>query len=316
MQTTVLDAADARAIAQAVAVLRSGEVVALPTETVYGLAGDALNPLAVARIFEAKNRPHFDPLIVHVADFAMLETVAIADDPLVARLAEKYWPGPLTILLPKRAIISDLVTAGSPFVAVRMPAHPVFRAVLQSYGSPIAAPSANPFGQISPTEARHVLDGLGGRIPLLLDSGNCQHGLESTIVYPENGTLHILRDGPIPMEELAAFGPIQHQRNAAAPGQIASHYAPRKPLILVDSAADVQDATGNGFLGFQSSSIGFSASEVLSPSGNLVEAAANLFAALHRLDAAPIQTIYAEIIPELGLGRAIMDRLKRASAKR
>ncbi len=316
MQTTVLDAADAGAIAQAVAILRVGEVVALPTETVYGLAGDALNPMAVARIFEAKKRPHFDPLIVHVADFAMLETVAITNDPLVARLAEKYWPGPLTILLPKRAIISDLVTAGSPFVAVRMPAHPVFRAVLESYGSPLAAPSANPFGQISPTEAQHVFDGLGGRIPLILNSGNCQHGLESTIVYPENGTLHILRDGPIPMEDLTAFGPIQHQRNAAAPGQLASHYAPQKPLILVDSAGDVPSAAGNGFLGFQSGSIGFSAVEILSPTGDLVEAAANLFAALHRLDAAPVRTIYAEKIPEHGLGRAIMDRLTRAAAKR
>ncbi len=316
MQTTVLDASDAGAIAQAVTLLRAGEVVALPTETVYGLAGDALNPMAVARIFEAKNRPHFDPLIVHVADFAMLETVAVVHDPLVARLAEKYWPGPLTILLPKRAIISDLVTAGSPFVAVRMPADPVFRAVLQSYGSPLAAPSANPFGQISPTEARHVFDGLGGRIPLILDSGNCQHGLESTIVYSENGTLYILRDGPIPMEELAALGPIQHQRHAAAPGQLASHYAPQKPLILVASAADVPSAAGHGFLGFQSGSIEFSAVEILSPTGDLVEAAAHLFAALHRLDAAPVRTIYAEKIPEHGLGRAIMDRLTRAAAKR
>lgn len=324
MQTIRLAAAGNHtdSIAQAAALLRAGEVVALPTETVYGLAGDALNPLAVARIFEAKNRPHFDPLIVHVADSAMLRqvaNVAPADEALVTRLTEKYWPGPLTLLLPKCTIISDLVTAGRPLVAVRMPAHPVFRAVLESFAGPLAAPSANPFGRISPTEAGHVVEGLGGRIPLLLDGGKCLHGLESTIVYPEKGTLHILRDGPIPLEELAPFGPIQHHRpaeSAAAPGQLASHYAPRKPLILVDAAADVPAPSDHGYLAFSHAPTGFGAIEVLSAKGDLVEAAANLFAALHRLDAAPITCIYAEKIPCLGLGRAMMDRLTRAAASR
>ena len=315
MQTRVLDGSSG--VDAAVEVLRAGEVVALPTETVYGLAGDALNPLAVARIFDAKNRPHFDPLIVHVADRAMLERIAVLDDPLALRLMEKYWPGPLTILLPKREIISDLVTAGSPLVAVRMPAHPVFRSVLQSYGGPLAAPSANPFGHISPTEAQHVVTGLGGRISLVLDSGKCQHGLESTLVYPENGILHLLRHGPISSEELSAFAPVQlAQKNVAAPGQLESHYAPRKPLVLVDSPDNVPTRIGNGWLGFQSSFSGFSASEVLSATGDFVEAAANLFAALHRLDAAPVRTIYAGKVPAEGLGRAILDRLTRAAAKR
>ena len=313
MQTRVLDGHGG--IGAAVECLRGGDVVALPTETVYGLAGNAMDLQAVARIFEAKNRPHFDPLIVHVANFAMLESVAVTGDPLVARLAEKYWPGPLTILLPKLESISDLVTSGSPLVAVRMPAHPTFRAVLEAFGQPLAAPSANPFGQISPTEAQHVLDGLGGRIPLILDSGKCQHGLESTIVYPVEGVLHILRDGPISVEELSKMAPVKHSQNpAAAPGQLASHYAPRKPLVLVDSAESIETRMGNGFLAFSSTPTGFTRLETLSATGNFVEAAANLFAALHRLDAAPISTIYAEKIPLEGLGRAMMDRLTRASA--
>jgi L-threonylcarbamoyladenylate synthase len=315
MQTTVLAAKEG--LERAVALLRVGEVVALPSETVYGLAGDAFNPLAVARIFEAKNRPHFDPLIVHVADLSMLETVAEGDDPLVLALAARYWPGPLTLLLRKRPAVSDLVTAGSPLVAVRLPAHPVFRAVLAAFGGPLAAPSANPFGRISPTEARHVAEGLAGRIPLILDGGKCRHGLESTIVYPEEGTLHVLRDGPISREELAAYGAVDYLPNsarAAAPGQLASHYAPRRPLVLVDSADTVERREGNGFLAFREVPEGFAAGEVLSPTGDLVEAAARLFAALHRLDAASIETIYAEKLPLHGLGRAIMDRLQRASA--
>lgn len=319
MQTTVLDAAAETSIAQAVDLLRAGEVVALPTETVYGLAGDALNPLAVARIFEAKNRPHFDPLIIHVSGPAMLHEIAVADDPLVEKLIAAYWPGPLTLILPKRAIISDLVTSGSPLVAVRMPAHSVFRAVLEELGRPLAAPSANPFGRISPTEAAHVFEGLRGRIPLILDGGKCAHGLESTIVYSENGTLHILRDGPISVEELSRFAPIQHRRSeasAAAPGQLETHYAPRKPLLLVDSVSEISEKSTAGLLAFRSAPAGFGSLEILSAEGDLVEAAANLFAALHRLDAAPVSVLYAEKLPREGLGRAIMDRLARAAAKR
>lgn len=317
MQTTVLAALEKESIAQAITLLQAGEVVALPSETVYGLAGDALNTVAIARIFEAKNRPFFDPLIVHVANLSMLELVAHCDDPLVARLAAKYWPGPLTLILPKREIIPGLVTSGSSFVAVRMPANPIFQAVLAAFGGPLAAPSANPFGRISPTESQHVVEGLNGRIPLVLDGGKCQHGLESTIVFLENGTLNILREGPITSEELSAFGPVHShstRAQASAPGQLASHYAPRKPLILVDSADEVPGRNGNGYLAFTQAPEGFLAVEKLSASGNLVEAAANLFAALHRLDTSRASAIYAEKIPLIGLGRAIMDRLTRASA--
>ncbi len=318
METRVLEVAagDAAPVAEAAECLRQGKVVALPTETVYGLAGDALNPTAVARIFEAKDRPRFDPLIVHVADWAMAQTVADCADPLVAQLAAKFWPGPLTLLLPKRAIVSDLVTAGSPLVAVRVPAHPVFQAVLKSFGGPLAAPSANPFGRISPTEARHVVAGLGGRIPLVLDGGPCRHGLESTIVQVVDGRLELLREGPVSREELRAFAPVGHGgERAAAPGQLASHYAPRRALVLVVSADDVPTRAGCGFLAFRSVPAGFTAVETLSPTGDLVEAAARLFAAMHRLDDAPVTRIYAEKIPCEGLGRAIMDRLTRAAAE-
>ena len=315
MQTTVLDAADGNSIGQVVKFLQAGDVVALPTETVYGLAGDALNTTAVARIFAAKDRPHFDPLIVHVANAAMAARVAHCDDPMVVALMKKFWPGPLTILLPKREIISDLVTAASPLVAVRMPSHPVFRAVLEEFGGPLAAPSANPFGRISPTKASHVVAGLGGRISLVLDCGKCLHGVESTIVYPKNGTLHLLREGPVTREELQAFGLLKSgTKNTAAPGQLASHYAPRKPLRLVDSADDVRDRERAGFLAFTTKPVEFDTVEILSSKGDLVEATANLFAALHRLDAAPIDQIYAEKIPLVGLGCAIMDRLNRAAA--
>ncbi len=307
------------AVRRAVELLQAGEVVALPTETVYGLAGDAGNVQAVAKIFAAKNRPHFDPLIVHVKDRAQAEQVAILEDDVAERLLEAFWPGPLTVLLPKRDSIPELVTSGSLLVAVRSPSHPVFRAVLEALNRPLAAPSANPFGRISPTTAEHVRQGLGDKIALILDGGPCRHGLESTIVYPLNGELHLLRKGPVTQEELEAFGPVKVTSAAgkkAAPGQLTSHYAPGKPLFLVDGPGRVRDRRQAGYLAWKEKPAGFAASEVLSASGDTVEAAANLFAALHRLDAAPVERIYAEKIPGTGLGAAIQDRLTRAAAGR
>lgn len=296
-----------------------GQVVALPTETVYGLAADALNSEAVARIFEAKNRPSFDPLIVHVRSWEQLETVAVVNEPLVHELAAKYWPGPLTFVLPKRDSIPDLVTSGSLQVAVRMPAHPFFREVLQAFGKPLAAPSANRFGRISPTEAAHVVESLGGRIPLILDGGPCATGIESTIVRISEGTIYVLRDGPVSREELLELGhPVSVASDSAAPGQLASHYAPEKSLSLVNSAADVpHEWRGeSGFLSFKFlDQNDFGAIEILSPSGDLVEAASRLFGCLHRLDAAPVARLWAERVPSEGLGRAIMDRLTRASVR-
>lgn len=316
--TTVLSAAP-HAVATAVDLLVRGQVVALPTETVYGLAADATDAEAVARIFEAKNRPSFDPLIVHVRSWEQLQGVADVTEPLVHDLADKYWPGPLTFVLPKRDSIPDLVTSGSSQVAVRMPAHPVFREVLQAFGKPLAAPSANRFGRISPTEAGHVLESLGGKIPLILDGGPCAMGIESTIVRISDGTIYVLRDGPVSREELLRFGyPVSGASDSAAPGQLASHYAPRKSLSLVNSAADIPPEwhQESGFLAFKSpSQTDFGAIEVLSPTGDIVEAAARLFGCLHRLDAAPVARLWAERVPSDGLGRAIMDRLTRASVR-
>lgn len=319
MQAEVLDAVNApeASVRRAVAALKSGEIVALPTETVYGLAGDAWNVSAVAKIFAAKKRPYFDPLIVHVKNRAQLEQVAFVQDAIAGRLIEAFWPGPLTVLLPKRDSVSELVTAGSPLVAVRSPAHPVFRAVLEGLDRPLAAPSANPFGRISPTTAAHVQRGLGDQVTLILDGGACLHGLESTIVYPSGGILHLLRAGPISREVLEQFGPVEISSNLgkkAAPGQLASHYAPLKPLFLVNHADEVTHRANAGYLAWQVRPSGFAATEVLSSTGDPVEAAANLFAALHRLDAGEVEAIYAERIAPDGLGTAILDRLTRAAA--
>lgn len=317
------------AIQQAIALLAAGDVVALPTETVYGLAADATRPDAVVKIFEAKERPFFDPLIVHLPDRDWLER--ITDIPPESRatvdaLIEKFWPGPLTLVLPRRTLVPDLVTAGLDTVAVRMSAHPVFRAVIQAFGKPLAAPSANRFGRISPTAAAHVVSELGGRIPLVVDGGPTAHGIESTIVAVEGHTARLLRSGPITREELANCGlPIADSQRAQieAPGQLASHYAPRTPLRLVPQAAGLSAADSQargpqhlGALAFREAPPGFAATEVLSPTGDLREAAATLFAKLRRLDEAGLDLILAEPLPETGLGVAIMDRLRKAAAPR
>ena len=311
----------AHAVARAVDLLNVGEPVALPTETVYGLAADATRADAAVKIFEAKQRPFFDPLIVHLPDLEWLDRIAHADSPLVAKLIEKFWPGPLTLILPRRDLVPDIVTSGLGTVAVRMSAHPVFRAVATAFGKPLAAPSANPFGRISPTTAQHVRDGLDGRIPLIVDGGASAVGIESTIVAVEGERLRILRAGPITAEELAPFGEVEFANAGVtpdAPGQLKSHYAPRTPLRLAEHrTSNTEHRTSKcGLLAFTmpENADEFAAVEILSPTADLREAAATLFAKLRRLDAAGLDLILAEPVPEHGLGLAIMDRLRKAAA--
>lgn len=308
--------ADDRAIAEAARILRGGGLVAFPTETVYGLGADATNGMAVARIFEAKGRPRFNPLIAHVADGGMARELVQFND-AAAALAAKFWPGPLTLVLPLRPNasyrVSELVTAGLDTLAVRVPAHPVAQGLLAEAGIPIAAPSANPSGRISPTRAIHVEQDLGGKADMILDGGPSQAGLESTIVaFAPAPTL--LRPGGLAREEIEAeLGcRLQDFKEAGvrSPGQLASHYAPRAALRLNASQAE----EGEVLLGFGPNVRG--AALNLSPAGDLTEAAANLFAHLRALDAKGPAKIAVMPIPAKGLGEAINDRLRRASAPR
>ncbi|HRJ71423.1 MAG TPA: L-threonylcarbamoyladenylate synthase [Terrimicrobiaceae bacterium] len=302
-------------IAAAVERLAAGELAALPTETVYGLGAAALDPLACARIFEAKARPLSDPLIVHVPEAGWLDELSLPNG-LARTLAEAFWPGPLTMVVPRRGRIPDLVTAGQGTVALRMSAHPVFREVARSFGGPIAAPSANRFGRISPTSAAHVEAELGGRIPLILDGGPCAHGIESTIVLLREQGVEILRHGPVTREALAAYGEILPGRGGVlAPGTMKSHYAPRTPLEIAGGTACRTDAAKAGLLAWSGSGEGFAAVEFLSPAQDLREAAAGLYGAMRRLDDAGLERIVAEPVPETGLGVAIMERLRKAAAR-
>jgi len=308
----------ALAAPEAVSLLRAGEVVAVPTETVYGLACDAFNAPAALKVFAAKERPAFDPLIVHVADASWIVIVArptAAAAVLAEKLAAAFWPGPLTMVLPARDVVPDLVRSGLPTVALRCSAHPVMAALLSDLGRPVAAPSANRFGRISPVTAQDVLEELDGRIPLVLDGGLCRHGLESTIVAVEDGRLVLLRPGPVTAEELEKFAPVTRavpSKTVSAPGMLESHYAPRTPLSLwMPAAPRPDDAATSAVLAFGAVEAGFAAAEVL-PS-DPTEAAPLLFAALRRLDACGLARIYARTISESGLGMAIMDRLRRAA---
>jgi len=305
---------------EAVRLLAAGELAALPTETVYGLGAAALNPLACVKIFEAKERPLSDPLIVHLPSFDWLEKLAKPNE-LALRLAEKFWPGPLTMVLPRQAIVPDIVTAGQETVALRMSAHPAFQKVAEAFGQPIAAPSANRFGRISPTSAEHVLSELDGRIPLILDGGPCAHGIESTIVLILDNGMEVLRHGPVTAEELLKFGRVlPGSGGISAPGMMKSHYAPRTRLEIkwhpVDalSGSSAGSQCHAGFLAWSSSGDGYGAVERLSPTQNLREAAANLYGAMRRLDEAGLDLIVAEPVPETGLGVAIMERLRKAAA--
>jgi L-threonylcarbamoyladenylate synthase len=298
-------------------------VIGIPTETVYGLAGNALNVEAVAQIFEVKNRPVFDPLIVHVASVeAALDLVKEIPEKLRI-LAEHFWPGPLTLLLEKKDVIPDLVTSGLSRVAIRIPNHPVTLRLLNSISFPLAAPSANPFGYISPTTAQHVNDQLGEKIPYVLDGGPCTVGIESTILGLENDQLVIYRLGGLSAEEIERLSGKctikQSSSNPAAPGMLDVHYAPRKQLFFGELNALLSEKPSQSV-----SIIAFGETQKLhsgikqynlSVDGNLSEAAANLFRIMRLADSDKSEFILAQSLPEIGLGRAINDRLKRAAAK-
>jgi L-threonylcarbamoyladenylate synthase len=313
----------AKAVADAAELLRGGQAVALPTETVYGLAADALKSEAVTKVFEAKERPRFDPLIVHLPDRSWLERCARIDNDsrgLVEELIDQFWPGPFTLVLPRREIVPDMVTAGLDTVAVRISAHPLFTEIIQVFASPLAAPSANRFGRVSPTAAQHVLAELEGRIPLVVDAGSTVHGIESTIVAVRKGRIELLRHGPVTAEQLEAFGEVvfaQPGQRPEAPGQLLSHYAPSTPLVLTDDSFSFAVPANKkcGLLAWHSMSGATQFAEIrqLSSRQDLREAAANLFRCLRELDQLRLDLIVAEKMPDEGLGAAINDRLCRAT---
>jgi len=298
------------ALTRAVELLRAGEVVALPTETVYGLVADALSADAVAKIFETKERPRFDPLIVHLPALDWLERVAVIDPTmreLIDGLTDAFWPGPLTLVLPKTEIVPSIVTAGLTTVAVRISAHPVFANVVGAFGKPLAAPSANRFGRISPTSAADVAEELFGRIPLIVDGGKTEHGIESTVIALRDGAIEIFRSGPITREELMKFGEVRSPASGKteSPGQMPSHYRPQTPLVIVDDPGNISVPHGKryGVLLWSDAPVpeAFVESRRLSQTGNLREAAANLFRQLRELDHADLDCIVAEAIPQQGL---------------
>jgi L-threonylcarbamoyladenylate synthase len=306
-------------IVRAAQVIREGNLVAFPTETVYGLGANALDAVAVAKIFELKGRPRFDPLIVHVARPNDLQAfVDRVPQPAVDLIAQ-FWPGPLSVVLPKRACVPDIVTAGLPSVAIRCPAHPVARRLIELAEVPIAAPSANIFCSVSPTTAQHVVDQFGDRLSHILDGGPCEVGVESTVVSFLEDQPVLLRPGGVTAEQIeAVIGPLRVlagiASQPASPGQLPRHYAPSTPLGLSNDPPRRGLRVGLLTLGPPSSRAGFAAIEVLSERACLREAAANLFAAMRRLDALELDYILARPVPETGLGHAIMDRLRRASA--
>jgi len=313
-------------IEKAAAFLRQGKLVAIPTETVYGLAGNALDVKAVSSIFQTKNRPSFDPLILHVASLEQVSPFVSEFPEKLKRLAEAFWPGPLTLLLPRKSIVPDLVTSGLDRVAVRVPNHPLTLALLGQLDFPLAAPSANPFGYISPTQAAHVAAQLGAQIPFILDGGACAVGLESTIVGMEEEQVIIYRLGGLELSKIeSVVGTVTVQAhstsNPSAPGQLASHYAPQKPFILGNLGELVpqliQQGKKVGVLSFSTHfpSLSADCQVVLSASQDLTEAAQRLFMAMRLLDESQAELIVAEFVPEIGLGRAINDRLKRAATQ-
>ncbi len=322
------------AVAEAVALLENGGLVALPTETVYGLAADAFDAEAVAKVFEVKERPSFDPLIVHIGHKRDLDIVAKVPeelDEIVDELVSTYWPGPLTLVLPKKEDVPELVTSGLETVAVRMSAHEVMRAVAKEI--PVAAPSANRFGRISPTSADAVVEELGGKIPMVIDGGACRDGLESTIVAPEMSekgpVLRLLRPGPISREDLRKIAKVIKPKKTKAdhieaPGQVESHYAPTTPLVVIDKPSDFvpEEGVKYGLLSYRgegNSSLmeatGWAHVEIMSPGkGKLAEGAVRLFYCLRKLDSAGVDVIVSESVSETGIGVAMMDRLRRAAA--
>ena len=310
-------------LAKAVEILSNGGNVAIPTETVYGLAANALDENAVVNIFQIKNRPSFDPLIVHIGYPEDLDKY-VTDLPMKARiLARRFWPGPLTLILKKKDVIPGITTAGLPTVGIRIPNHPLSLSLLQHLPFPLAAPSANPFGYISPTSAQHVRGQLGDKTDMVLDGGECSVGLESTIIGFENGDPVLYRIGGLGKEAIEKeIGPLKTVLNTSsdpkAPGMLKKHYAPRTRLVIGDPESLIEELEGNiGILSF-STDYGYLNPDlqmVLSPGQDIKEAARNLFKALHRFDAANLDCIIAEKFPDIGMGPAINDRLNRASSK-
>ncbi|WP_162342830.1 L-threonylcarbamoyladenylate synthase [Cyclobacterium salsum] len=313
-------------IAKAAKFLTEGELVAIPTETVYGLAGNALDENAVLKIFKTKDRPEFDPLIIHLAEKSQLMDYVQDVPEELAALASRFWPGPLTLLLPKKDLIPDLVTSGLDTVGVRVPRHPLTRKLLQSLTFPLAAPSANPFGYISPTRASHVQDQLGDKITYILDGGDCEVGLESTIVGMEQGQVIVYRLGGISVADIEeTVGKVlilpQSSSNPKSPGMLKSHYAPKKPVYLGD-LDELMEKFGRKGTVFAVLSFTRTFAEVpdslqlaLSKEGNYDEAARNLFSSMRLLDDSEAAVILAQELPEIHLGKAINDRLRRAAAK-
>ncbi len=315
---------EVEAIHRGAEIIRNGGVVAFPTETVYGLGADAFNPIAIARVFEIKNRPYFDPLIVHIADLNEMSRLVIDIPHSAEKLIKRFWPGPLTIIVLKKEEVPDIVTAGLPTVAIRMPRHPIALQLIREARRPIAAPSANPFGYVSPTTAEHVCEQLGNRVDLILDGGPCEVGLESTILSFSGEKPRLLRPGGLPLEEIVSViggvdtSPVEEEK-PSSPGRLPRHYAPRTPIVIEGWQENLEAYQNKkmGLLAFREVNVSFPFHhvEVLSPRGDLREAAANLFAAIRRLDALNLDLILAETVPEVGLGRAIMDRLRRASKR-
>jgi L-threonylcarbamoyladenylate synthase len=310
-------------ITRAAALLNQQQLVAIPTETVYGLAANAFSEAAVLKIFEAKNRPSFDPLIVHTHSIGNFTQVATDIPDLAYRLAEAFMPGPLTLILPRAAQVPLLVTSGNDSVGVRIPNHPLTLALLKELSFPLAAPSANPFGYVSPTTAQHVNQQLGDKIPYILDGGPCRVGIESTIISFAGGEPEILRLGGLALEEIEKVlgQPIRRVKtsssNPQAPGMLSSHYAPRKKVLIgnIHQLLQAHDLDKVGILSFSEAFAGVPAVQQvqLSPTGDVHEAARNLFAGLRYLDGQPIEIILAELVPETGLGLAVNDRLRRAA---
>lgn len=302
--------------------LLKGGLVAIPTETVYGLAANALDEKAVLSVFEAKQRPFFDPLIIHVHSMDVVEKYAALTDDRLMSLARNFWPGPLTLLLPKKEIIPDIVTSGLGRVAIRVPDHTLTLQLLEKINVPLAAPSANPFGYVSPTEPWHVTKQLGNKIDYVLDGGRCRVGLESTIVGIENGQLCVFRLGGLAIEEIEKItGKVELRINNSsdpkAPGQLKNHYAPKKPLYVGNIAELMERHKGKRMVlivfGEKNSAVGDVELYNLSKTKNLEEAALNLFAFLRAADESTAEIVLCESLPNIGLGRAINDRLRRAS---
>lgn len=310
-------------IGYAARLLTQGEVVAIPTETVYGLAANALDPGAAARIFEVKERPFFDPLIVHIPGIEAMEKYAAAIPDVAFRLAQAFWPGPLTLLLTKKSLIPDIVTAGLPTVGLRVPGHPLTLELLGAIPFPLAAPSANPFGYISPTSAEHVTQQLGKKIPYIIDGGAAAVGIESTIIGFEGSEAVVYRPGGAAVEDIEKVTGRLRLRVAQwahplAPGQLQSHYAPRKPLMLgnLEDLLDMHKHRQVALISFSQkiSHPSIVAQWQLSAGGNMREAAWRLFAVMRKADQSPAEIILAEPVPAEGLGHAINDRLLRAAA--